>query len=47
MKKNKKPTNKAKFSLYIDRDVMKKVTKEADKQDRSINYIVEKKLAEL
>lgn len=47
MKKHKKPTNKAKFSLYIDRDVMKKVGKEAEKQDRSINYIVEKKLAEL
>ncbi len=47
MKKVKKPTNKAKFSLYLDRDVMRKVSKEAEKQDRSINWIVEKKLAEV
>lgn len=47
MKKTKKPTNKAKFSLYIDRDVMKKISKEAEKLDRSINWVVEKKLSEV
>lgn len=47
MKKPKKATNKAKFSLYLDRDIMKKVSKEAEKQERSINFIVEKKLAEI
>ena len=47
MKNSKKTTNKAKFSLYLDRDVMKKVAKEAEKQDRSINFIVEKKLADI
>jgi hypothetical protein len=44
----KEPKNKRmKFSLYIDRDVMRKVSKEAEKQDRSINWIVEKKLSEV
>ena len=43
-KKTKKPTNKAKFSLYLDKTVMAKVAKEAEKLERSINYIVEKSL---
>lgn len=36
----KKPTNKAKFSLYLDRTVMKVMTDIGVKNDRSINYVV-------
>ena len=43
-KRTRKPTNKAKFSLYLDKTLMAKVSKEADKTDRSINYVVEKSL---
>jgi predicted HicB family RNase H-like nuclease len=43
-KKAKKPTNKAKFSLYLDKTVMANVARQADKTDRSVNYIVEKNL---
>lgn len=41
----KKPTNKAKFSLYLDKDLMAKIKKIADKDDRSVNWKVEKTLA--
>ena len=43
-KKDKKPTNKAKFSIYADRDVMAKVAKKAESLDRSINWVVENAL---
>lgn len=43
-KKAKKPTNKAKFSLYLDRTLMDGVSKQADDLERSINYVVEKRL---
>jgi len=43
-KKDKKPTNKAKFSLYLDKDVMAKVAKKADSLDRSVNWVVENTL---
>ena len=43
-KKDKKPTNKAKFSLYLDKDVMAKVAKRADSLDRSVNWVVENTL---
>jgi hypothetical protein len=44
MAKVKKPTNKAKFSIYVDRDLMAKYAKRAKAHDRSINYEVEKSL---
>lgn len=40
----RKPTNKAKYSLYMDKDLMAKIDRIAKKKDRSINYIVEKAL---
>ena len=40
----KKPTNKAKFSVYLDRDLMAKYAKRAKVHERSINYEVEKSL---
>jgi len=41
----KKQTNKAKFSLYLDKDLMAKIKRIADKDDRSVNWKVEKTLA--
>jgi len=41
----KKPTNKAKFSLYLDKDLMAKIGRVAKKDDRSVNYKIEKALA--
>lgn len=43
-KRTRKPTNKAKFSLYLDKTVMDKVAKAAEKTERSINFVVEKSL---
>ena len=40
----KKRTNKAKYSIYVDRDVMAKYEKRAKSHERSINYEVEKAL---
>lgn len=40
----RKPTNKEKFSIYIDKDVMAKYAKRAKVHERSINYEVEKAL---
>lgn len=45
-KKTRKPTNKAKFSLYLDKTVMAKIAKEADKEERSVNFLVDRTLAE-
>jgi hypothetical protein len=44
-KKDRKPTNKAKFSIYVDKTVMQEVAKTAQKMDRSINWLVEKRLS--
>lgn len=43
-KKAKKPTNKAKFSLYLDKDLMAQASKQAVTLDRSVNYVIEKRL---
>ncbi len=40
-----KKTNKSKFSLYLDKDLMAKIGKVAIKEERSINWEVEKALA--
>ncbi len=45
-KKDKKGTNKAKFSLYLDKTVMANIAKEAEKAERSVNYLVDKTLKE-
>lgn len=45
-KRTRKATNKAKFSLYLDKDLMLKVSKEGEKSERSTNYMVEKALEE-
>lgn len=42
--RNGKPRRKEKFSLYLDKTVMGKVAKAAEKTERSINYVVEKSL---
>jgi predicted HicB family RNase H-like nuclease len=41
----RKPTNKAKFSLYLDKTLMEKIAKISEKKDRSVNYVVEKALS--
>lgn len=41
-KTQKKPTNKAKFSLYLDKGIMAKVAKIAVQEQRSINFITER-----
>lgn len=43
-KRTRKPTNKAKFSLYLDKTLMGKVSKMAEKLERSVNFVVEKSL---
>lgn len=43
-KKVRKPTNRGKFGLYLDKTVMESVQKAATKEDRSVNYMVEKAL---
>lgn len=45
-KKEKKGTNKGKFSLYLDKTVMANIAKEAEKSERSVNYLVDKTLKE-
>jgi len=40
----KKPTNKGKFSIYVDKDLMAKYAKRAQVHERSVNYEVEKSL---
>ena len=45
-KKRKKRSNKAKFSLYLDKDVMKLAALDADNSDRSVNYVVNQLLIE-
>lgn len=43
-RKVKKPTNKGKFSLYLDKTLMAKVAKKASLLDRSVNWLVENTL---
>lgn len=45
-KKKKKPTNKAKFSLYLDKTLMEIVADHATEDQRSVNFVVEKALEE-
>lgn len=45
-KKKKKPTNKAKFSLYLDKTLMELVSDHATEEQRSVNFMVEKALNE-
>jgi predicted HicB family RNase H-like nuclease len=44
--RTRKPTNKAKFSLYMDKTLMAKIAKVAEKKERSVNFVVEKALEE-
>jgi predicted transcriptional regulator len=44
-KKQRKPTNKAKFSVYLDKAIMAKVARKAKLLDRSVNWIVENALS--
>lgn len=46
-KKQPKKGNKSQKSIYLNDSLWDRIAKEADKQDRSINYVVEKKLAEI
>ncbi len=43
-KKAKKGTNKRKFSLYLDKDLMAEARKQAQELERSVNYVIEKRL---
>ena len=38
----KKRTNKGKFSLYMDKTLMQKIAKIAERKERSVNFVVEK-----
>jgi len=40
----RKPTNKGKFSLYMDKTLMQKIQRIAERKDRSVNYVVERAL---
>ncbi len=42
----KKRTNKGKFSLYMDKTLMEKIHKIAERKERSVNFVVEKALEE-
>lgn len=43
-KRTRLATNKGKFSIYVDRDVMAEASKRAAIIDRSTNYFIEKVL---
>lgn len=43
-KPTRKPTNRKKFGLYLDQTLVAKAEKAGQKDDRSINYMVEKAL---
>jgi len=45
-KETKDTTTKIKWGIYIEKDIMDKVKKDAKGDDRSINYIIEKILKE-
>ena len=45
-KKSEKSKEKRQFSIYLDGDLCAKIEAQAKKDDRSVNYMVEKALEE-